>query len=132
MRLSPPARLAICLSLAVTSACGVGRPARPRAAGEQYLIERTELESTTQQNLFDAISRARPFWFTRDRRRGALGDSEIAVYLDQQQVGGIGQLTRLPVSATARVRYLSATEAQVRFGTTNGLRPAILVETARR
>lgn len=116
---------------AAISACSSGRPARPRQQGEQYLIAQAELESTKQQNLYDAIRQLRPFWLTREMRRGTSGDAQILVYLDQQQLGGIGQLARLPVSATARVRYMSAAEAQVRFGVMNGLRPAIIVETAR-
>ncbi len=127
-----PARVALLVLLFVASACGAGRPVRPKPAGEQYLIAQSELEATRQQNLYDAIRQVRPFWLGRDRRQGTGGSSEIVVYLDEHQIGGVGQLTRLPVSAVARVRYLSATEAQVRFGTMNGLRPAIVVESARR
>lgn len=118
-------------ALALLPSCAGGRPARPRVQGDQYLVQQSELADTKQQNLYDAIRQVRPFWLTRDQRRGTTGGTEIIVYLDEQQIGGIGQLTRLPVSNAQRVRYMSATEAQVRFGARNGLRPAILVESVK-
>lgn len=112
-------------------ACGGGRRTRPQPLGEQYLVKATELEATRQSNLYDAIRQVRPFWLTRaTRNRG--GEAGIAVYLDEQYIGNAGALRRLPIYATAQVRYMSPGEAQVRFGQVNALRAAIVVESARR
>lgn len=120
------------LLLLLAIACSAGRPTRPqRGGGGQYLILNAELEGTKQANLYDAIRQARPFWLTRDNRNRA-GDNGVAVYLDEQLVGGLSALQRLPIHATACARYMSPTEAQVRFGANNRLRPAILVESARK
>ena len=124
-------RAATLILTAVLVACGGGRRTRPTPPGDQYLIKVAELEATRQSNLYDAIRQLRPFWLTRDTRNRA-GEAGIAVYLDEQFVGGTQQLSRLPIHATAQVRYLSPTEAQVRFGQVNGLRAAIVVESARR
>jgi hypothetical protein len=126
-----PAFLAWLFLVVATAACGGGRPLRPQPAGEQYLIAQDELQRTKQENLYDAIRQTRPFWFTRDTRRGGAAAGDVAIYLNEQLIGGLAQLRRIPVAATSRVRYLSSTEAQLRFGAPNGLRPAILVESER-
>lgn len=120
------------LLLLLAVGCYSGRPTRPQSGGtDQYLIiKNAELETTRQSNLYDAIRQLRPFWYTRDTRSSS--DGAISVYLDGQLIGGLGALSRLPIYATATVKYMSPTEAQVRFGQTNGLRPAILVESVRR
>ena len=110
--------------------CTTGRQSRPQPPGEQYVIKAAELEATRQSNLYDAIRQIRPFWLTRETRNRS-GAAGLAVYLDDQYVGGTSALSRLPIHATARVRYMSPTEAQVRFGQVNGLRAAIVVESAR-
>lgn len=95
------------------------------------MIRLAELEATRQSNLYDAVRQLRPFWLTRSTRNRS-GEAGIAVYLDDQYIGNASALHRLPVHATALIRYMSPTEAQVRFGPVNGLRPAIVVESARR
>jgi hypothetical protein len=80
--------------------------------------------------VYDAVRQLRPFWFRDARNRG--GEAGFVVYLDGQPIGPLSALGRIPVYAAARVRYLSPTEAQVRFGSINGLRPAILVESEKR
>lgn len=118
--------------LLLATGCQAGRPTRPpRHGGDQYLIRQSELESTRQSNLYDAIRQLRPFWYTRDVRNQRNPESAVSVYLDDQLVGGLSALRRLPIYTVAAVRYMSPTEAQVRYGQANGLRPAILIESAR-
>ncbi len=120
-RLAAPLLLTLCL-LSVT-ACGSGRPVRQqRGDGDRYHISRTELESIRLPTLYDAVQQLRPFWLNH------ANDGSVAVYLNEQLVGGIANLRRISVHLTQDARYMSATEAQVRFGQTNGLRPAILVQ----
>jgi hypothetical protein len=94
-------------------------------------MKSAELEASRQSNLYDAIRQLRPFWLTR-QTRNRTGEAGIAVYLDDQFIGDPNALRRLPIHATSQVRYMSPTEAQVRFGQVNGLRAAIVVESARR
>lgn len=112
-------------------ACHSGRPSRPQpGSGDLYLILASELESTRQANLYDAVRQLRPFWFTRTVR-GRTGENTVAVYVDEQLIGTLSALRRLPVFATERVRYMTPTEAQVQFGARNGQRAAILVDSAK-
>lgn len=117
--------------LSLTAACSTGRPVRPAPPGERYEITAEELNRTNQSNLFDAIRIARPFWFARTGRMTSSSGAEIMVYLQDQPLGGVSQLLRVPIHSAATVRYLTATEAQVRYGQNNGARPAIVIETPR-
>jgi hypothetical protein len=118
------------LALAATAGCLRGRGSAPVPQGERYVILADELKATNRLNLFDAVRQVRHFWFTPDRH-GSTGQG-ISVYLDGQLIGGPSSLSRLSTDHVERVRYISASEAQLRFGNTNGLRPAILVESQRR
>ncbi|MEX2177603.1 MAG: hypothetical protein WD801_02765 [Gemmatimonadaceae bacterium] len=117
------------LLLLLVAACAGGRPIRPQSGGDQYLILAEELRGASQQaNLYDAVRELRPFWFTRHVRTG----DQIAVYLDDQRVGSVNMLQRIPVTSAQAVRYLSPTEAQVRYGPNNQMRPVIAIDTPRR
>ena len=93
----------------------------------QNIVVAEELESTRQPTLFEALRVARPLWLTP--RSG--GPESILVYQDDQPVGGLGVLRRMSVLSANRVTYLTPSEARLRFGPSNGMRPAILVESAR-
>lgn len=109
-----------------------GSPSRPhQGPRDKYLVLAAELEAVGRDNLYDAVRQARPGWFTRSTRNRT-GDGSILVYFDDQPVGNATALRRFSTHAVDKVRYLSPTEAQVRYGQTNVGRPAILVETARR
>ena len=122
-------------ALTFLAACHPGQvspPTRPEPTGprDQYLILGSELESTSRDNLYDAVRQLRPGWFTRQNRQQS-GEDNIIVYLDDRQLGPATALRRFSVRSIHSVKYLSPTEAQVRYGQTNIGRPAILVEMAR-
>lgn len=119
------------LFVILTLGCYGTRSARPKGeSGDQYLIVASELQSTNQPNVYDAVRQLRPQWLTRVVG-GRSGDNTIVAYLDEQPIGSASALTRIPLRVASRVRYLSPTEAQVRYGSPNGLRAAILVESAK-
>lgn len=125
-------RLVALVLLLGAIACQSGRTSRPQPGTvDQYLILAAELEASKQQNLYDAVRKLRSFWLTR-RVGGRTGENTISIYVDEQLVGTTSALRRLSVFGTERVRYMSATEAQTRFGQVNLGRAAILVETANR
>lgn len=116
--------------LALSASCHARRT--DRAGGDQYLIMAAELANTTHNNLYDAVHQLRPQWFTRNQRRGTSpADRQIMLYINDRPIGSATELRNYPVSFPARVQYMSVTEAQVRFGQLNNMRPAILIETKR-
>ena len=105
------------------------RPSRPDpATGDPYLILASELEKSPRANLYDAVWELRPRWFTRSSRADI---ADVIVYVGDQLVGRADALRRFQTSQVVELRYLSPTEAQVRYGQNNRGRPAILVELAR-
>jgi hypothetical protein len=110
----------------VLVACVSGRP-RTTPPADPYRISTEELRASPVDNLYDAVRQLRPGWF----RRVGTGDQRILVYFDDQQVGGVTALSRFTTLSVAEVRFLSPTEAQVRYGQTNYGRPAILVQSPR-
>ena len=124
--------LQLWIALAVAAVgCATVRPARGQG-GDQYLIVAAELQGVRQNNLYDAVRQLRPSWWTRDVRGGSTpADRGIVLYVDDRNVGSATELRSYPVTFPARVRYMSPTEAQVRFGPANGMRPAIVIETER-
>ena len=126
MRLFP----ALAALVLLVSACrSTTRPSRPTPeTGDPYLISATELEASPRSNLYDAVWELRPRWFTRSSRAD-VGD--VIVYVGDQQVGRADALRRFQTSQVVALRYLSGTEAQVRYGQNNRGRPAIVVELVR-
>lgn len=123
------------LLLTLALACRSGQsgpPTRPEQAAprDRYLIKAAELESIGSDNLYDAVRQLRPEWFNRSSRNRS-GEQNILLYLDDQQIGSAGTLRRFSARSVESVRYLSQTEAQVRYGQINSGRPAILIEMAR-
>lgn len=112
--------------LLFVTACFAGRP-HVGPPPDPYRISLDELEASRFDNLYDAVRQLRPAWF----RRVGTGDQRILVYIDDQQVGGVTALGRFTTRSVVEVRYLTPTEAQVRYGQTNFGRPAILLQSAR-
>lgn len=119
-------RIAVATVLLTALAC-VGRQRTGPRPIDQNIVSADELEGTRQPTLFEAMRIVRPLWFTS--RNG--GPGSILVYQDDQPVGGVGALRNMSVLSAARVIYMSPNEAQLRFGPRNGMRPAIVVESAR-
>jgi hypothetical protein len=118
--------------MVLAAGCQGTRPSRPNSEPrDQYLILATELEAAAQNNMYDAIRRLRPGWFTRATRDRLTGDNALMVYIDDQPIGTAGTLRRFSPNFAARIRYLTQTEAQVRYGQNNGGRAAIVIETSK-
>ena len=109
------------VALLFVTACFSSR-SRPGVPADPYRITTAELEASRFDNLYDAVRQMRPDWF---RRASSSGSGPIWVYLDDQQVGGVTALGRFTTRSVVEVRYLTPTEAQVRYGQSNYGRPAI-------
>ena len=129
MRVRSVALLILAIAGALSAGCASGRGSRPAMGGDQYLIEAEELEATRRStNLYEAVRELRPGWFTRHVRTG----DAITVYFDDQRMGSAIALQRIAIRAAARVRYLSPTEASLRYGPLHPSGPVIAVDSHRR
>ena len=125
-----PIVTACVLSLTACAGSNAARERDPSPSHDSDVIMAEELAGTNGSTAYDAVRQLRPQWLTRVVS-GRSGDNTIVAYLDEQPIGSASALTRIPLHIALRVRYLSPTEAQVRFGSRNGLRAAILVESAK-
>ena len=124
----------------IASACksaggtGAGAEPRPTAYQDRNLVTQEELQRTSASNLFDAVRVLRPQWL-RERPMitgsRSSGQGSLLVYLDGAQFGDQTSLRQISVSVVLEVRFLSASEAQARYGTQD-LQPAIAVTTRHR
>ena len=119
--------LSIASLVAVSACASTGRP--PRGQGtDPYIISAGELDKTVRYNLYDVVMELRPRWFTRN---AAENNGDPYVYVQDQLIGTSGALRRFNPEQVDEVRYLSPTEAQVRFGQRNHGRAAIIIRLTR-
>lgn len=96
------------------------------------VIMAPEIVAAKVVDAYQAVTRLRPEFLTRRAPVSAMADAPTGprVFLDDVEVGGIDALRTVPLEAITYIRYLSPTEATLRFGAPqpNG---AIVVSTSR-
>ena len=119
---------------AATLACGASSggggvvpsgSAAPAPRTDRSVITADDLRASRETSLYNAIQRLRPDWL---RTRGATslgggttsqGSDAINVYMDQQRLGTVEVLKSMALTAASSLRFYSAADAQMRFGTGN-------------
>lgn len=89
-----------------------------------------EIVAARVTDVYQAVLRLRPDFLHRGERPDSRDQSpdQIRVYLDDVDLGGIEALRRIPLDAVTQIRFVPATEADMRWA---GRHPAgvILVST---
>ncbi|MDH5588542.1 MAG: hypothetical protein OEZ65_12405 [Gemmatimonadota bacterium] len=93
------------------SACASGGGGGGAPRGSTNRIIESELEALVSLDAFEAVQRLRPRWLTP--RAGSVPQ----VVVDGTQQGGPEALRRFRVSDVQELRYLSAGDATMRYGT---------------
>jgi hypothetical protein len=105
--------------VASTVACASSSSTRsPSLARSPNLITAEEIARTNVQNAFEAVQKLRPAML-RQRQvatANAQANGELAVYVDNNRMGSVDNLRQITVGSIAAVRYFSASEAQLRWG----------------
>jgi hypothetical protein len=124
--------LAIALGASLTACAAATTPSRPfiSSAGREVLTA-AEIVTSRVTDLYQAVSQLRPEFL---RRRPAAipaapyAPVSISVYLDDMPFGTAEALRHIPLDRVRLIRYLSPTEANLKYG---GNHPggAILVTT---
>lgn len=120
LRTSPTVSL-LCAVL-LSTACGASRTQQTSTGLDDAMLGREEIVQSGAGNIYDVIRMRRPRWL-QPAQRGPTsltgGAAQVVVYLDGQRFGGPELLPRLTVASVQWVEFLSASEAQVRFGHDN-------------
>lgn len=109
----------VCAAVLLT-ACASAHTAGPSSSGKQRnLITADEIANSHERNAYELIQALRPSMLT-NRGPTSLSnrsDGGIAVFLDDQRFGDLASLAQIPASDVREIRFLSAGEAQARWGT---------------
>lgn len=84
----------------------------PTTRSSRDFLTVEELESSPWPTLFEAIGALRGSWL---RTRGP-SNSGVIVYLDGNRLGGVETLRTITTSVVTSAHFLTAPEAQARFG----------------
>ena len=105
----------------LSMACGSTRSRQASSSLDDPMLAREEIVQSGAGNMYDVIRMRRPRWLQPLQRPTSLSGAtaQVRVYLDGQLFGGPDMLPRLTVASVQWVEFLSASEAQIRFGHDN-------------
>ena len=112
-----PRALAASLLL-LSAACASKRDPGVRVDGSPTVITAEEITRARVTSAFDAVSQLRPS-FLRNRGRTTLNLTDVrtpTVYLDETLMGDVSKLREIAPHFIWQIRYLSASEAQMKWG----------------
>ena len=116
-------------SVALAGACAGGAGGSSGPGFSRDTVTKEQLLETGRQDLRSALQNLRPTWL---RARGTTSinqPSEVLVYVNDAQYGGVDALASMPVDIVVDVRYISASDAATRYGTPAGTSGVIAVRT---
>lgn len=88
------------------------------SASRRNEITRTELEETMVDHVMDAVRLLRPQWLrARPMRTPGNPEPTVGVVVDGRVQGTLEDLAQIPISEVARIQFLNAGDATIRFGT---------------
>jgi hypothetical protein len=109
-------RLVILLTLSVAAACASGTAGRSRPGRDQQTITADELRQSQGSDLLTTIQSLRPLWLHKRGPMSITAEGDILVYVDNMRFGTAPTLRSIDISVVESLQYLSAAQAQARFG----------------
>jgi len=100
-----------------------------RAQRRPITVEEIQRAGSTVSSAYDAVERLRPRWLQAPREVVELGGasqdaqvrfSRLHVYEDDRDMGSVDYLKTIPAERILTIKWLSMTEAGVRFGPSEG------------
>lgn len=98
------------------AACSHGAP--QGVAPNSDIIRRDELSKSSALNAYEAVQRLRPQFFRSRGRTSIIRQQSTTptVILDDRPLGDVSYLRDLAVSTIYEIRYLTASQAQTKYG----------------
>ncbi len=121
------ALVAIPTRAAAQDSAAAAAPAKKPPKGRANLITEEEIAflGGTVQTAYGIVQRLRPAMLrvrsgnASGGSSGDVGSNDIAVYLDNQKMGGLRALEDITLSQIKEIKYLNASDATTLFGTNN-------------
>ena len=104
----------------IVAACSSSPTPAPSSAARTSpnIISAEEISRASVQNALEAVQKLRPAMLRRPQVASANGQSkgELVVYVDNSRYGPVENLSQIPASSIAAVRYFSPSESQMKWG----------------
>jgi hypothetical protein len=123
-------RLAVLALLLLFTAACASTSAQRRTTGRRdaRTLSAEEIRLSSASNLYDVIRSYRPEWLIKRGQTSINYEGDIVVYVDNVALGGPELLKSIDVQSVQVVRFLNASEAQMRYGVGH-MHGAIVVTT---
>jgi hypothetical protein len=111
--------VAVACALVASCSSPGAKPGRPAI---RNVILADEIARVGATNALEAIQRLQPRMLAKQRGPSSINfenQNQIVVYLDGSRFGGIETLSLIQAMPIIEIRYLSASEATIRYGTGN-------------
>jgi hypothetical protein len=118
----------VILVLVMAACASSGTQRRTSARRDTRSLSAEELRTSSASNLYDVIRSHRPEWLIKRGQTSINLEGDIVVYVDNVALGGPESLRSIDVQSVQFVRFLNASEAQMRFGVGH-MHGAIVVTT---
>ena len=112
-------RILIAVLLLGTTLGGCASAGTGGARRDRNVMTLEQIEEADQTNLYDLIRVHRPNWLNARGPNSFRSENPIMVYLNGTRFGDIEELRSLSPYDVREIRYLSAAQAQARFGLGN-------------
>ena len=89
-------------------------------------LTRDEMIAINAKHLREAVRRLRPGWL-RQRTSVRTAASELRVFMNSQDMGGVSFLETVRPEAVVELRFVNAIDAQVSYGTQYGRGVIVIV-----
>ena len=128
LSMRPSRFAALALVVFATAACASSQGSRTTGRRDARLLAAEEIRTSSASNLYDVIRSYRPEWLIKRGQTSINLEGDIVVYMDNVALGGPESLKSIDAQSVQSVRFLNASEAQMRYG--NGhMHGAIVVVT---
>lgn len=117
---------ACCLFTACASSSSNPRTAR----SDRNVIMADEIARVGASTALEAVQRLQPLMLEKHRGPSSINledQAQINVYVDGARMGGVEALSLIQAPAIVEIRYLSPSEATIRFGTGNAAGAIVVV-----
>jgi hypothetical protein len=117
-----PSRLAtLAMLLFVTAACASSSSSsssgtRTGGRRDARVLSAEEIRASSASNMYDVIRSHRPEWLIKRGQTSINMEGDIVVYVDNVALGGPESLKSIDVQSVQSARFLSSSEAQMRYG----------------
>ncbi len=111
----------LALVLTGTGCAAASSTTRPVGSAGREVITAAEIVAARVQDVYQAVAQLRPEFL---RRRGipmvqTYRTPEVLVFLDDVEFGTVESMRNIPLVRVRQIRYLSPTEAKLRWGGRN-------------